>query len=252
MKAKPIPNFDRLQRSFQESLDRNKQSKQLTETKPFKFDQAHDIKKGHRTKASLRTYIDEENDSKGFNRQHSKSYNRSLMHNKPKINPKTTKKQSAYEKNRRKDLDKKMRNDLMKVSENRQRYDNQNRLKAKVQNAYAAIDNTKQKELENKNKLQQKIDGMKKSEENNKNTIKECINKGRNNPLLIERYEKSKMDREKYFEGLKSIQMVRDSMLKEGLDPSKIMTPEQKELLADAEFFEKHRKNPKTAKIIKK
>ena len=227
-------------------------SKQLTEPKPFNFNQGHDSKKARKTKASIRDYVDDENDSKGFNRQHQKrDYNKSLTHNKPKINPKTTKKQSAYEGNRRKELDKKMKNEIHKVSENKDRFNKQNRLKKKVQNLYSVLDNTKQKEIDNKNKLKDKIEGMKKNEENNKNRIKECVDRGRNNPYLIERYEKSKHEREKFLEGLKSIQMVRDSIVSKGLDPNKILTPEQKDLLADAEFFEKHRKNRRIDKVLK-
>lgn len=64
-------------------------------------------KKGGKTKASLRTFMDEENDHRGFNSQKSTGYIPNF--GKPTINPKTTKKQSDFEQRRRKELEEKMK-----------------------------------------------------------------------------------------------------------------------------------------------
>jgi len=61
--------------------------------------------------------------------------------------------------------------------------------------------------------------------------------------LLIERYEADKEARQRELDGLNAIRMVRDTMVKNGLDPNKHLSDEQKDKLADAEFLDKHGKN---------
>jgi hypothetical protein len=241
-KAKPVPDFDRLQRNFQETLDRKKTSQKLTNPKPFKFDaENQDKKKSQKTKASLRTFMDAENDSKGFNAQPRSKAGRIPNYGKPVLNPKTTKKQSGLEEQRRKELEQKMKNEMGKIKENKQRYEKQNKLKGLVQSMYSALDNTKVKEKEKKTNLFQKITGMISDEKKTKQLIKETIEKGRNNPLLIERFKMSIDERGREIEGLNAVKMVKDSMVKNGLDPNKHLSDEQKDRLADAEFLDKHK-----------
>ena len=243
-RAKPIPDFDRLQRNFQETLDRKKSSQKKTEPKPFKFDaESKNKKKGGKTKASLRTFMDEENNSKSFNRSAKKKAGYIPNYAKPVINPKTTMNQTVLEKRRREELGAKMKKEFDTIEENRKRHENQNKIKGLVQNMYAALDNTKEKEKEKDKNLFQKVMGMKKEAKKNEQKIKEDIEAGRNRPLLIERYEADKEARQRELDGLNAIRMVRDTMVKNGLDPNKHLSDEQKDKLADADFLDKHGKN---------
>ena len=205
-KAKAVPNFNRLQQVFQENLDRNKQSKALVEPKPFKFDQRASKKASNKTKASIRTYVDEENNAKIVNQQRS-DFNKEVMQQRPNINPRTTQKQNAYEGKRRKDLEKKMKDEMKEIEENKKRYEKQNRIKKTVQTAYNAIDNTKQKVIENKKRLEKNIQDMKKSEVSNKNRIDQIIEKGRSKELLIERFQNTNSITKKIFEEVRSMNM---------------------------------------------
>jgi hypothetical protein len=232
-KAKPIPDFDRLQRNFQETLDRKKTSQKLTNIKPFKFDDDQNMKKGSKTKASLRTHMDAE-------RPKSKA-GKIPNYGKPKYNPKSTDKQTGLEERRRKELELKMKSEMDKIKENKERHKKQNKMKGQVQSMYSALDNTKQKEKDKKENLFQKITGMVASEKQTKQLIKEVKERGRNKPYLIERYQDSLKERERQIEGLNAVKIVKQTMVRNGLDPNKHLADEQKDRLADAEFLEKHK-----------
>lgn len=243
-KAKPIPNFEKLQRSFQESLDRKRSSYTPTDPKPFRFDGAKkDKSKVSKTKASLRTYLDEENDPRGFNTTGSKGKRATGTipnYGKPTINPKSTKKQAALEQRRRLELEEKTKSEMTKIEENKQRYKQQNRLKHTVKEAYAAYDNAAQKDREQKERLKSNKADMIKQEKANKEMIKNMVNKGRSGKLLIERFEDDKIKHLKDNKGYKAIQMVEDVLKKNGLDPQKHLSEDQKDKLADAKFLQKH------------
>ncbi|CAI2361627.1 unnamed protein product [Moneuplotes crassus] len=233
-KAKQIPDFDRLQRAFQDGLDRKKTSAKLTTPEPFKFENELNRKKGSKTKASLRTFMDEENDPRGFNRSSTRKPGYIPNHSKPAVNPKSTKKQAGLEERRRKELEQKMKTELQTINENKERYMKQNKLKA--------LDNTHEKKKTRVLDLQHKILGMKKDDKNNREKIKETVEKGRNNPLLIERYQADNEARKRELDGLNAIRMVRDSMVKNNLNPQKHLNDDQLDQLADADFLDKHKK----------
>ena len=242
-RAKVVPNFNRLQQSFQENLDKNKQSKQLIETKPFKFDQRADKKSERKTKASIRTFVDEENTTKGGS-QHPqrKSFSKEIMQKRPEINPKTTKKQAAYEGKRRKELENKMKDEMKEIAENKDRYEKQNRIKKDVQNTYSALDNTKQKKIDSMNRLKKNIQDMKKAENTNKKVIEGMIQKGRSKELLVERYENSKNLTKQVFEDVRSMLNAKNSFNKNKVDPSKVLNKDLKDKLADAEYVKRNKK----------
>lgn len=127
------------------------------------------------------------------------------MQKKPEINPKTTKKQAAYEGKRRHDLERKMKEEMKEISENKKRYEKQNRIKTDVQHTYAALDNTKQKQIDSMDRLKKNIQDMKKAEKNNKSMIQNMIEKGRSKELLVERYENSKNLMKTVFEDVSSM-----------------------------------------------
>jgi hypothetical protein len=241
-KARPIPDFDRLQRNFQETLDRKKTSKKLTEPTPFKFE-SEAKKKGSKSKASLRTFMDAENDSKGFNASAKKQSKVGHIpkYGKPQVEPKTTKNQALLERKRREELIEKNKREMNAIMENKARYEKQNNIKKTVQTMYSALDNTKKKEKEKKDNLKAKKKGNKEDFLKNKKVIESVIEKGRSRPLLIERYEQSKTETDRELQGLRAVQMVKETMLKNGLDPSKHLSESQKDKLADAEFLEKHK-----------
>lgn len=127
------------------------------------------------------------------------------------------------------------------ITENKRRYEQQNKMKGQVQSMYAALDNTKQNNKEKKENLFKKVMGMKKSDKENKEKIKKMIEDGRSRPLLIERYQADNDARQREIDGLNAIRMVRDTMVKNGLDPNRHLSDEQKDKLADADFLDKYK-----------
>jgi hypothetical protein len=239
-KAKPVPDFDRIQRNFQETLDRKKSSQKLTNIKPFKFDDDQNMKKGSKTKASLRTHMDTK-------RPQSKA-GKIPNYGKPKYNPKSTDKQTGLEERRRREIELKMKSEMDQIKENKERHRKQNKLKGQVQSLYLSLDNTKQKEKDKKENLFQKVTGMIASEKQTKQLIKEIKKRGRDNPYLIERYNNSLKERERLIAGLNAVKIVKNTMVRNGLDPSKHLSDEQKDRLADAEFLAKHKPKKTLAK----
>ena len=67
------------------------------------------------------------------------------------------------------------------------------------------------------------------------------IEKGRNKEMLIERFELSKSEKGSELQGLKAVQMVNETLRKNGLDPNRHLSEAQKDKLADAQFLEKHK-----------
>lgn len=151
-KAKPVPDFEKLQRTFQNNLDKTKSHKRPTEVKPFEFD-GRKARKTNKTKASLHTYVDDENDPKGFNVGTKPRKTGEIPYYGSPANPKTTKKQLALEERRRQEREAKIKKENDLIRENTKRHKQQNRFKSKVQTAYAILDNTKDKNEQKKKRL---------------------------------------------------------------------------------------------------
>jgi hypothetical protein len=145
-RAKPVPDFKRLQKQFQSSLESKRKSQTVTEPTPFTFHMP-------KSTAKLRGYLDQENQminptlkKVSFSASKSKrSMSMSRMTNmgmdreNVKENPSTTLKFEAYVEKRRKDMEDKKATEEYKFKEEVQRFIKQNRLAQRVKCSPALV-----------------------------------------------------------------------------------------------------------------
>jgi hypothetical protein len=149
-KATPIPDYEREHEKFSNTLNRLKSQAiaKLTQPEPFAF---HEPKK----KASLRGYLDRENDPSIRNPQQKEPISVIIqrIQQKPKIEPASTKSLNLLMAARRRELEERERTNKEKLIEDQLRSEKQNRLKGRVVNSKSLIDN---KEKLQANRSQQK------------------------------------------------------------------------------------------------
>jgi len=228
-RAKPVPDFERLQKNFQTSLDKKKTSKKLTQPEPFMFEAEYKQK----------VVIDEENDPEKANVKEDKKKDKNIPPYLKKwraSNPET----AEQRKQRKEEAENAEKNRPLTKKELKQK-EKEEKFRGSVKSIYQSIDNTKEKDKEKKRMLEQKIKDSKEQEAKTRKMIQEMVERGRSKDFLIERYEKSKVEKDQELQGLKAVKMVKDTMVRNGLDPNKHMSEDQKDKLADAEFLHKHK-----------
>lgn len=138
--------------------------------------------------ASLRDYLDNENDPQAKNPQFKKNIEQILkkIQQKPKIEPASTKSLDLLMATRRKELEDKQRKEELKKQEDLQRQKNQNKLKERVVKSKYLIDN--KQDLESKRK--EKQENFKQDLKDKKKSYMEGLERRKqkiyNKPLMFE------------------------------------------------------------------
>ena len=138
-RAKPVPDFDRLQTQFQQSLERNRSSKATTIPQPFQFNEP-------RINLQDRCYMDDINKPEEKVGR-AKSANERLAAakvamQKPDFNPPTTKKVEAAMRKRREEIEYKEAVEEFRQREDIQRMIKQQQLSQRVRCSPAIIDSS--------------------------------------------------------------------------------------------------------------
>ncbi len=125
----------------------------------------------------------------------------------------------------------------------------QNRIKTKIQAIVATEDNTATKKKEREIAQQQKKEDMIRKDKDSKKWLQERVKNGRSQPSLIERFKKSEKQKGMMkgtettgslmnkFAAMKGVQ---ETLKRNGIEPKGVLTQDQMDDLADAEYMEKN------------
>jgi hypothetical protein len=234
-KAKEIPQFEKLQRMFQDLLEKKRRGKRPTVPTPFAF--------GESKKGAKRDYLDIENQYKkaakdDLTKKDPFEAVRRLKETKPKYQPPTTKKMVALMDKLKQEREEKEAKAEKLRQEDQEREDRYKKMKPRVQTSQAIVDNTKANE-EQAMQIKVKIkEQFKQSAQNFKNMKQEIDNKVALRPLLVEQEgEKSKKQQLQAMKDIARIEKVfKDSGLK---NTNMLFNADEREKLEDIKFLER-------------
>lgn len=242
-KAKPVPDFKRLQKQFQQNLEDVKRTKNQSATvpEPFHF---HNPK----PTASMRRYLDNENQminptlkkvarAKSMTKLNNTAGGSAIEQERDsRENPANTAKFSAYVDQRRKIMEAKKNSEESKYQDDIQRYMKQNRLAQRVKCSPALVSTAN--ELRKRKTISQKIAKQKNSrlERAWANQIEAINFNVANKPLLVEQVSKAFM---RNLAQIRELQKYVNILREANLDPDAHLTEEQKELLLSAEYYDR-------------
>lgn len=230
MKAKPVPDFERIQLEFQRKLENEKQSKSLTRGEPFRFCETKPDKQ-------LRQYMDAANRPEEklltFKARRMREEIDSL---KPPVKcAQSTLKFDAQIAMRRRELEKKMLDEHLNAREELERQFKQTRMKTRVHKSPAIVDNTLAlREMRERAKRQAAEIMLLREKQYERKKAEIEINVA-NRPLLVEMASKD------FYRELLRMQEVEQyaQLLREAkLNVEDHLTEEQKILLQKAEQLE--------------
>jgi len=180
-KAKEVPQFAKLHDDLIKNLEKKKSNAKPTVPNPFTF---HEPKKN----ASLRAYLDKENDVNLKNPSVKKNIMDIIrkIQQKPKIEPASTKALDLLMAARRKDLEDKQKKEEEQHLEDRAREEKQNRLKERVVNSKALVDNRQKLDETRKQKQEDFKNNLREQNEDYKNKLARSLQKVYNKPLMFE------------------------------------------------------------------
>ena len=233
-KAKPVPDFKRMQKQFQHTLEEVKKQKNLSATvpEPFHF---HNPK----STASMRRHMDADNQlinpTLKQHRARSKG-SPSAGERDNRENPANTAKFSAYVDKRRKQMESKKNSEEAKFQEEVQRFFKQNRLAQRVKCSPALVSTSnelkKRKQVSMK-RAQERNSRLERAWADQKETIHFNV---ANKPLLVEQVSKAFM---RNLAQIRELQKYVNILREANLDPDSHLTDEQKELLLSAEYYDR-------------
>ena len=228
-RAKPVPDFKRLQRQFQQSLDLKRRSQALTQPAPFVFHQP-------KSTAGMRQYLDLENQkiNPTMRRPRSAAQAAERPGDETK-NPATTAKFEAYKDHRRREMEDKKQGEEAKFQEEVQRFVRQNRMAQRVQCSPAIANTTAELQRRKAESIRRARQGMKRLEqawEQQKALIEFNV---ANKPLLVEQVSKAFI---RHLQQIRELQRYVNILREANLNPDEHLTDEQKELLLTAEYYD--------------
>jgi len=228
-RAKPVPDFKRLQRQFQQSLDHQRKSHSVTQPVSFTFHQP-------KPTAGMRQYLDIENQKINPTMRLRKSTT-SLAERlgEEAVAPATTAKFEAYKEHRRREMEDKKQGEEAKFQQEVQRFVRQNRLAQRVQCSPAIANTAAELQSRKAASIRRARQGMRRLEqlwEQQKALIEFNV---ANKPLLVEQVSKAFV---RHLQQIRELQRYVNILREANLNPDEHLTEEQKELLLTAEYYD--------------
>ncbi|KRX08415.1 hypothetical protein PPERSA_12896 [Pseudocohnilembus persalinus] len=233
-KAKPIPDFQKLQKKFQDDLDHKRQSQRTTEVKPFNFQETR--------KAPPRDYLDQENTL--MKQQKEKppidkiEYARRITNKEPDYMPPSTKKFESYVKKQKELKEKKEKEE----QEKQKQLELKEKRRKEAAKKFRASGIVKDRAEETKVRLEQQKQAQettfKKQAEEWKNKKQEIKEKVASAPYLVERPP----IRDKKLAKLKALNKMHQTCIKNKMtekEMKEVFTKEELLELEDLQFIKK-------------
>jgi hypothetical protein len=229
-KAKPVPDFERIQNNFLKQLDSKKQSKSLTRMTPFHFSET-------KTNKELRQYMDAANrpEEKLMTFKVKQARQEIAALKQPNHLAPSTMKYDALIEKRRIELEQKLLNEHLNAREELERKFKQTRMKQRIKKSPAIVDNTEALKESRERAMRQAMEIMLLREKQYERRKAEMEINVANRPLLVEMASKN------FYNELLQMQEVEQyaHLLREAhLNLDDHLTPEQKTLLQKAEQLE--------------
>jgi hypothetical protein len=221
-KAKDPPDFAKLQKKFQDTLEAKKEARKPTETKPFNFREIVRKVKPERQPSPRKAA--------------SKSTANLVKPAEPVVQAKTTQKMKDMVKKKQQE---KAKADAKAQAEQKADEDRRQRLEAmkpRVQGSQVVVDKTQALKEQRDSIVRAAREKFKEQEVEYARKKEEMMARVSSRPLLV---EQATSQTSKHNSRLKTLLKVKQSLVKEGVNPNTYFNEEERDLIEDAEYLVK-------------